>query len=44
MAVSLMFLAAFGKLSGTVEGRPIYRSLSQMGWEKVFGKVGRGRE
>lgn len=43
MALSFLGLAAFGQLSGTVEGKPIYRSLSQMGWEKVFGKGGRGR-
>lgn len=43
MALSFLGLAAFGQLSGTVEGKPIYRSLSQMGWEKVFGKRGWGR-
>jgi hypothetical protein len=29
MAISLIFLTAFGYLSGTVEGKTIYRSLTQ---------------
>lgn len=29
MAVSFIFLALFGLVSGTVEGKPIYRTLTQ---------------
>ncbi|SLM37579.1 hypothetical protein LPUS_07476 [Lasallia pustulata] len=36
MTVSFLFLAAFGKLSGTVEGKPIYRSLSQIFYDRFL--------
>lgn len=29
MGVSLLFLVVFGGLSGTLEGRPIYKSMTQ---------------
>ncbi|MCJ1305133.1 hypothetical protein MMC08_007947 [Hypocenomyce scalaris] len=44
MALSFIFLAVFGKLSGTVEGRPIYRSLSQTGFDNLSGLFKRARQ
>ena len=45
MTLSFLLLAVFGKLSGTVEGKPIYRSLSQTLFDKVLGKrKGGGRD
>jgi uncharacterized protein HemY len=37
MAVSFIFLALFGLVSGTVEGKPIYRTLTQTIYD--VGKV-----
>ena len=36
MSLSFVFLIIFGKLSGTLEGKPVYRSMSQ-----AFGDLSR---
>ena len=48
MFLSIIFLLVFGVLSGTLEGKPIYRSLTEtiidLGrgkWRKRKGKKGR---
>lgn len=41
IALSLLFLVVFGKLSGTLEGKPIYRSLSETIYDstkRILGK------
>ncbi len=47
MGLSLMFLIAFGKLSGTLEGKPIYRSLSETLYDStkhILGKHAIGKK
>ena len=48
MTLSIIFLVIFGALSGTLEGKPIYRSLTEtvidLGrgkWKKRMGRKGR---
>ena len=38
MTVTFILLLIFGQLSGTVEGKPIYRTLEQTAYEAVKGK------
>lgn len=43
MTLSFVFLAAFGKLSGTVEGRPVYRSMSGMFRDRFLRSRSKGK-
>lgn len=40
MGLSFLFLLGFGYLSGTVEGKPIYRSLTQIFVDFSKGAIG----
>ena len=47
MGMSLIFLIIFGKLSGTLEGKPIYRSFSETLYDStrlVLGRHAIGRK
>ena len=39
MFITFLFLLVFGQASGTVEGKPIYRTLSQIAWDTVRLKL-----
>ena len=36
MAFSFLFLVVFGVLSNTLEGKPIYRSMTQTFWDRSW--------
>lgn len=39
MLLSLLFIVVFGAASGTLEGKPIYRSLTRTVWDSALGRV-----
>lgn len=43
MGLSLIFLIVFGKVSGTLEGRPIYRSMTRVFFDFSKAAIGSRR-
>lgn len=39
MLLSVLSLVVFGAASGTLEGKPIYRSLTRTVWDSALGRV-----
>jgi len=35
MCITFLFLLVFGQVSGTVEGKPVYRTLRQIAWSAI---------